>query len=57
MNRVRAVLSHVWEVSIIAVLFMLYVVGLTGATILWKAKRLTSQNSGVENELAKPPRA
>lgn len=52
MNRVRIALGHVWEVSIIAVLFFIYVVGLTGATILTKARGLVANDSNTETELA-----
>jgi len=56
MTGVRSVFGHAWEVGVIGVLFVAYVVGLVGATVFGKAKALASDNSTVEVDPSDSPR-
>ncbi|MXR40824.1 hypothetical protein GRX01_05650 [Halobaculum sp. WSA2] len=57
MTGVRAVLGHVRELGVIGVLLVAYVVGLTGATVVGKAKGLATRGSGVEVDPAESHQA
>jgi len=52
----RAAFGHVWEVGVIVVLFVAYVVGLVGATVFAKAKKAASRDSSAEVDVVESPR-
>jgi len=56
MTGVRAVFGHARDIGVIGVLFVAYVVGLAGATVVGKAKGLATDDSPVEVDPTESPR-